>query len=94
MKKIVRLTESDIKGIVKNVLNEIVYDASDRNEELFGDLRRSFDEFYDYLYDYIRPSDDYDYNGEWLDDVANNNPQIQEIRKHAEIIKDILDKTY
>ena len=79
MKK-VRLSEQDIKNIVKNVVNEISYDTVNKawakNDKLFSEIEYNFNEFY-YSLDKVADSD---------------NRYIQEILNYANQIRKIIDR--
>lgn len=91
-----KITEKHIRGIVAEslakMLNEISYGtvekAAYRNDDLFLKLGYKFDDFYEALYDYT----DTDLSGEYLWYAADENKYIQEIRKYADAINDILKK--
>lgn len=91
-----KINESQIRNLVSKAMKERLFEmsrdtiskASERSDRLFSELGRKFDEFYDVLYDYL----DEDYDGNWLEDVAGSNRSILEIRKHAEAIRNILDR--
>lgn len=89
MKK-VKLTERQINKAINEISYNKVQSASDRSNDLFYDLIDSFSTFYNDLNDFCRFTGKN--NREWLETIADKNPYIEEIRKHAEIIKSILSK--
>ena len=82
MKKIVRLTESDIRRIVKESVNEIsrskALDVSSDMGKFYEDIANDFNEFYSTLH--------FSFYGN------NNNRYLQEMMKHAKAIGDILSR--
>ena len=98
MVKKVRITENDIKNIIKNVLNEISYGKAERTAydegHKFERLKRDFDDFYTTLmYTYGNREDSEDgMSYQYKPDFEYNNKYLVEIMKHAQIINDILDK--
>ena len=81
MKKVIRLTESDIENIVKKAVNEISYRKADNvvydNGHIFDEMKKMFKPFLRNI--------EYHYEG-------TNNRYIGEIMKHAYAINDILER--
>ena len=82
MKKAIRLTESDLRRIVKESVNEIsrskALDVSTDTGKFYEDIANGFGEFYNTLYFSLKENE--------------NNRYLQEIMKHAKAIGDILSR--
>lgn len=92
MSKKINLTERQLKKAINEISYGTIYNAQSKNEDLFWKIKYSFEDFYNELFEIAGKYIDNPDGRTYTKVLEHDNPYLQEIIKHANIIQSILDK--